>query len=53
MSMMFMITTPPTTSDSETTPIRIEKMPLLKLLQKLRSASDVTKPKLSSSRGRR
>ena len=53
ISMMFMMTMPPTTSDSDTTPIRIAKMPREKFFQKSMSVSDVYIPKLSSSFGRR
>ena len=45
--MMFMMTTPPTTSDSETTPTRIAKAPCENVCQRPISVSDVYMPKLS------
>ena len=53
ISMMFMMTMPPTTSDRETTPIRMLKAPWENVFQRPTSVSDVYMPKLSFSRGRR
>src|SRR5262249_42089555 len=53
ISMMFMITMPPTTSDSPTTPTSTAKMPLVALWYRSRIVSDVNMPKLSACFGRR
>ena len=49
--MMFMMTMPPTSSDSDTRPISTAKAPWLKLFQSSMNVSEVTMPKLSLSRG--
>ena len=53
ISMMFMMTMPPTTSDSETMPISTAKAPWENCFQRFISVSDVNSPKLSVSFGRR
>ena len=46
ISMMFMITMPPTTRDRATTPIRTPKIPAVICRNMPRKVSDVTMPKL-------
>ena len=51
ISMMFMITMPPTTSDSATTPTSTAKIPLVAWWYRSSSESDVSIPKLSGFPG--
>ena len=51
ISMMFMMTMPPTTSDRPTTPMSTENAPAVKARKMFMIVSDVYMPKLSGSFG--